>query len=85
MPIKTPIYRKEWLIITPDGDELTVSNLSSFCQAHKLDSGCMVKVAQGKFKQHKGYRCYRTDRPIANLIYENNVTILNEANPQVTN
>ena len=70
MPIKTLTQQKEWLIITPDGEELPVSNLNSFCKTHKLDSGCMVKVAQGKFKQHKGYRCYRTDRPIPTLISE---------------
>lgn len=50
---------KEWTITTPDGVKICISNLQEFCRDNNLDQGNMVKVSQGKLKQHKGYVCSR--------------------------
>lgn len=39
-------------------NEYIIKNLTEFCRNNNLDSGAMIKVAQGKSKQHKGYKCY---------------------------
>jgi group I intron endonuclease len=50
---------KEWIIITPDGEKLTIKNLNQFCRDHQLDQGNMMKVANGKSKHCKQYICKR--------------------------
>lgn len=49
--------RNTYLVITPDGDELTVIGLNRFCKEHGLDASCMVRVAKGKQPLHKGWGC----------------------------
>lgn len=44
-------------IIYPNGDEEVITNLSDFCRKHKLDVSEMVKVARGKARHHKKFRC----------------------------
>ncbi len=46
-----------WLITTPGGSKLKITNLKQFCSIHKLDRGHMWSVAKGKRKHHKGYKC----------------------------
>ena len=48
---------KQWSIITPCGVIINITNLNKFCKDNNLDQGNMVKVSQGKLKQHKGYGC----------------------------
>lgn len=52
---------KDWIVIYPDGTEEKVKNLQKFCDAFGLDASSMRRVAAGKGKQHKGYRCLRAD------------------------
>lgn len=47
----------DWNVITPDGENLVVSNMLQFCRDHGLTASAMTAVAQGKRKTHKGYRC----------------------------
>lgn len=48
-----------WLIIYPDGRTETIVNLQEFCRLNNLTPPCMVQVANGTRKRHKGYRCVR--------------------------
>lgn len=48
---------KKWIIIDPDGIEMPIENLRKFCREHDLHHGHMIAVAQGKYSQHKGWRC----------------------------
>jgi group I intron endonuclease len=36
----------------------TIINLNKFCRENKLSSGAMCDVANGKRKQHNGWKCY---------------------------
>lgn len=47
---------KYYQIITPKGEILQIYNLNKYCRENNLDSGHMHKVANGKSKQHKGYK-----------------------------
>lgn len=51
---------KKYMIITPEGEEIFVHGLARFCRNHKKDRlnyECLIRVAKGKYKQHKGYKC----------------------------
>jgi hypothetical protein len=51
---------KKYIIITPENEKIFVHGLIGFCRNHKkgeLNYSCLLKVAQGKYKQHKGYKC----------------------------
>lgn len=50
-------FSKKWLISDPKNNIFIIENLNSFCKEMGLDQGNMVKVSQGKLKQHKGYLC----------------------------
>jgi hypothetical protein len=46
-----------WEIIYPSGDIKIIKNLKQFCRENNLFAGNMVSVSQGKYKQHKGFKC----------------------------
>lgn len=48
---------KKYIVIEPDGKEIVVHGLNSFCRNNGLNSGCMVRCAKKIQKQHKGYKC----------------------------
>lgn len=48
-----------WTIISPDSRSMTVTNLSAFCRTNGLTLSCMINVANGKRRHHKGYLCSR--------------------------
>jgi len=48
--------QKEYTIYGPKGNKNHIINLLDFCRKNNLDQGNMTKVAQGKLKQHKGYK-----------------------------
>lgn len=50
-----------WIIISPTGESFKITNLNKFCQDNNLCSSHMIKVANGKRLQHKGYKCVRVD------------------------
>jgi hypothetical protein len=48
---------KLWKIITPDGDEVIVENLTRFCKEQGLNFPRMCDVAKGRANHHKRYKC----------------------------
>lgn len=49
--------QKEWIVITPNGEEIEVVNLSDYCKERGLSRTKMYTVAAGKANHHKGYKC----------------------------
>jgi len=49
---------KKFQIIYPCGEKKEINNLNKFCQDNNLDRRYMRKVAQGKSKHYKGWKCY---------------------------
>lgn len=47
----------EWLITYPEGQQITILNLSKFCRDNGLSTTHMVKVSKGKNNHHKGFKC----------------------------
>ena len=47
---------KEYIITYPDGHEEKITNLRKWCKENNLHQGALTRVAQGKLKQHKGYK-----------------------------
>lgn len=50
---------RNWLITTPDGIKVTISNLEKYCKENNLRSSKMYCVASKTRKHHKGYVCER--------------------------
>jgi hypothetical protein len=48
---------KDYIITTPQGEEVAVTSLTKFCSQHKLDQSSMTRVARGKRSHYKGYLC----------------------------
>lgn len=46
-----------FLIIEPDGKEYEIKGLAKFCREHELDQGMMSRVAAGRCRQYKGWKC----------------------------
>lgn len=51
------IAEQTWLVTTPQGEVLKISNLKKFCREHNLLPNKMCEVGKGKWKQHRGYTC----------------------------
>ena len=47
---------KDHIITDPKGKTFVITNLNKFARQNNLDQGNLTKVAQGKLKQHKGYK-----------------------------
>jgi len=47
---------KTYLVTTPNGDELHITNLRQFCEQHRLTESLMYKVASGNRNHHKKYK-----------------------------
>ena len=50
---------KTWKIITPEGEEVIITNLRQYSLERGLDPGNMMNVAAGRLKQHKGYKVFK--------------------------
>lgn len=48
---------KAYIVTDPNGKETYVFGLSKFCREHGLQQALMSKVAVGKRKHHKGWKC----------------------------
>ena len=46
-----------WKITKPDGSEITIRNLQTYCKENNLDSAKMSLVASGIRKHHKNHFC----------------------------
>lgn len=51
------IAEQKWIVTTPNGETLEVSNLKKFCRENNLLPNKMCEVGKGKWKQHRGYTC----------------------------
>lgn len=49
--------RKDFVVITPEGESIPVKGLLRFCLGHGLDNSAMLRVAQGKQTNHKQWKC----------------------------
>ena len=47
---------KDHIITDPKGRTFEITNLNEFARQNELDQGNLTKVAQGKIRQHKGYK-----------------------------
>lgn len=47
---------KKYLITYPNGKEKIIFNLALFCRENGLNRKCMVEVAAGRNKRHRGYK-----------------------------
>ena len=52
-----PKKAKQWKVISPDGVEEIVDNLTAFCKANGLTGSVMSGVANGKYSHHKQWKC----------------------------
>lgn len=50
---------KNWIVTNPEGKTQQIKNLSRFCKENNLCCGNMQYVANGKYKQHKGWICFK--------------------------
>ncbi len=48
---------KNWLVTNPEGTEYNIRNLTQFCIENSLEIGNMSRVASGKRKHHKNWKC----------------------------
>lgn len=46
---------KTYQMIHPNGQEITIYNMRSFCREHSLSYSQMYKVLSGRARQHHGY------------------------------
>ena len=48
---------QEWVVKTPEGEELKIKNLEQYCKEKNLKSSKIYLVASGKRNHHQGYIC----------------------------
>jgi hypothetical protein len=53
------IAEKEWIVISPEGQETRIRNMAKFCRENGLNKAHMCAVAAGARKQHKGWKALR--------------------------
>jgi len=54
--------QKQLYIITkPDGEQVTIDNLSKFCRENKLNKSAMYLVMNGKRNHHKHHKCSKIE------------------------
>ena len=53
------VAEKSWIITTPTGEELLITNLAKYCRENDLLKHKMCEVAKGTYKQHRGYSVRR--------------------------
>ncbi|MCK5016072.1 MAG: hypothetical protein KAS32_03285 [Candidatus Peribacteraceae bacterium] len=51
-------YARTYIIVKPNREELTITNLSRFCYDNDLVYGEMQKVYRGVIDNHDGWKCY---------------------------
>lgn len=48
---------RQFKVVSPDGEEFEIENLTKFCKQRGLDRTCMTRVSIGANKHHKGWKC----------------------------
>ena len=59
----------DWHVITPDGSEERILNMSEYCRQHNLNASAMSAVARGIRSGYKGYKCKKLTNN-RNVIYD---------------
>ena len=55
---------RRFYVYPPSGEPFYVVGLPILCRKFGLDAGSMIRVSQGKFRHHHGWRCeYAGERP----------------------
>jgi hypothetical protein len=54
---------QQWIITTPTGDELLITNLSAFCRDNNLTQPCFMAIIKGQQSQHRGYTIRKPQMP----------------------
>ena len=52
-------HSKQWIVTDPFGVEHAVTGLAGFCREHGLDRSSLRSVANGEYRQHRGWKCRR--------------------------
>lgn len=56
------LHQKDWVVVSPSGDIIEITNLQKFCRENKIDAPNMVKLTttnKGRF--HKGWQCFKKE------------------------
>ena len=56
------VRAKSWIVLSPDGEQILVTNMREFCKLHSLNTGTMAEVSLGNRKQHKGWQVISANR-----------------------
>ncbi|WVQ00039.1 NUMOD4 domain-containing protein [Synechococcus phage MA10] len=51
-PKRAPLY---YVMVNPEGETVTIENMRQFCRDTGLTRRCLIDVAHGKAKHHKGW------------------------------
>jgi len=65
------LIAKKYIVITPKNKEIFVHGLRNFCKNYSeeaLNSSTLTKVAKGKLKHHKGYKCRYWEEETCSII-----------------
>lgn len=57
----------DWIITTPEGEEILINNLSAFCREHNLGQTRMCQTARKPGVTHKGWRARKYNPEFDNL------------------
>jgi len=52
------LNKKYYDLISPNGILIKIFGIVDFANKNELDAGALIKVAKGKQKQHKGWKCF---------------------------
>lgn len=58
---RAALLSKRYIVVSPEGIEFEIKNLSQFCRENDLDMPSMLRLCVGGAKQHKGWKCRRID------------------------
>lgn len=50
-------HSKTYIVVSPNGTEMTITNMGKFCRENNLSRCHMSNVAAGKRPHHKGWKC----------------------------
>lgn len=48
--------KQTWLLLSPMGEQITVTSRSAFCREHNLNEGSVSRLIRGIIKQYKGWK-----------------------------
>lgn len=48
--------KQTWLLLSPLGEQITVTSRSAFCREHNLNEGSVSRLIRGIIKQYKGWK-----------------------------